>query len=33
MVSVIVCAVTMMALMIIDIPILYDIFKPTGLRL
>ena len=32
MASVIVCAAAMMALMIIDIPILYTVFKPTGLR-
>ena len=32
MTSVVACAVTMMALMVIDIPVLYDVFKPTGLR-
>lgn len=33
MASVITCAVAMMALMVVDIPILYDVFKPTGLRI
>jgi hypothetical protein len=33
MVSVTACAVAMTALMVIDIPILYEVFKPTGLRL
>jgi decaprenyl-phosphate phosphoribosyltransferase len=32
MASVTACALTMMALMVIDIPVLYDVFKPTGLR-
>lgn len=33
MASVIACALTMMALMVVDIPVLYDVFKPTGLRI
>jgi 4-hydroxybenzoate polyprenyltransferase len=33
MASVVACAVAMMALMVIDIPVLYDVFKPTGLRI
>jgi 4-hydroxybenzoate polyprenyltransferase len=33
MIAVSACAVTMMALMVIDVPVLYDVFKPTGLRI
>jgi 4-hydroxybenzoate polyprenyltransferase len=33
MASVIACALAMMVLLIIDIPVLYDVFKPTGLRI
>jgi len=31
MAAVVVCAVTMLVLMVVDIPVLNDIFKPTGL--